>query len=134
VPRISAEARAGAMLRADGMHPKPPEYLSVPAKKVWAEMVECRPFDFFQPGALHLLEQLVVTVVAARAVAPRLEADPFDADIADLYGKYMQKSAMLCQKLRLSIQSALRTEAGKLDEIETLPKDDTLFGGNVVRF
>jgi hypothetical protein len=125
-------------VRADE-HPQPPKHLSKAAQAVWREIVECRPVDFFQPGALHLLEQLCVVVVAARKVGELIEGDPLDADAAKLYTEYMQRCAMHCQKLRLSIQSALRTESGKLDEKEPTArgrtgKDDVLYGGNVLRF
>jgi phage terminase small subunit len=69
MPRQSAEARSAAVWREGGEHPKPPKHLSTAAKAVWREIVDCRPVDFFQPGALHLLEQLCVMVVAARGVA-----------------------------------------------------------------
>jgi hypothetical protein len=68
MPRISPEARSGAAWRAQGVHPEPPKDLSRQAKAVWHEIVGCRPVDFFKPGALHLLEQLCVMVVAARMV------------------------------------------------------------------
>jgi hypothetical protein len=118
MPRISAEARSAAAWRAQGVHPKPPENLSKPAKAIWHEIVDCRPADFFKPGALHLLEQLCVATVAARRVADLVEEDPSDQRAATTYTMYMQRCAMHCQKLRLSIQSALRTEAGELDEKE----------------
>ena len=62
-----------------------------------------------------------------------------DRDAKDAYADYAQRCAMHCQKLRLSIQSALRTESGKLDEKEPTArgrtgKDDVLYGGNVIRF
>lgn len=139
MPRPSAEARAAAALREGGGHPKPPEHLSDAAKAVWHEIVDCRPVDFFQPGAQHLLEQLCVMVVAARKIAGTIEEDPSDMRAATIYANFTQRCAMHCQKLRLSIQSALRCDSRKLDEKEPLEKgrkgkDDLLFGGNVVRF
>ena len=118
MPRISPEARSGAAWRAQGVHPEPPKNLSQPAKAVWQEIVGCRPVDFFKPGALHLLEQLCVMVVAARTIGQIVEENPLDEDAAKAYTTYAQRCAMHCQKLRLSIQSALRTEAGELNEEE----------------
>jgi hypothetical protein len=118
MPRISPEARSAAAWRAQGVHPEPPKHLSQKAKAVWQEIVGCRPVDFFKPGALHLLEQLCVMVVAARMIGVIVEKNPLDEDAAKAYTNYAQRCAMHCQKLRLSIQSALRTEAGELDEAE----------------
>jgi hypothetical protein len=139
MPRISAEARSGSVWREGGNHPQPPKHMSKAAQRIWREIVNCRPIDFFQPGALHLLEQLCVVTVAARRVAEMLEEDPANPEYASLYNNYMQRCAMHCQKLRLSIQSALRTESGKLDEKEPKAKGqkgkaEVLFGGNVVKF
>jgi hypothetical protein len=118
MPRISPEARSAAAWRAEGVHPKPPENLSEPAKAIWHEIVDCRAVDFFKPGSLHLLEQLCVMVVAARTIGMIVEKNPLDEDAARAYTNYAQRCAMHCQKLRLSIQSALRTEAGELNEEE----------------
>ena len=137
MPRASPEARAAAALRQGGRHPRAPAYLGEVGKTVWREIVECRPVDFFQPGALHLLEQLCVAIVAARGVAKQVQQGPDDADGAKLYMEYMQRCAMHCQKLRLSIQTEVDRKSGKLDEREPKVrkvKDDVLFGGNVVKF
>jgi hypothetical protein len=139
MPRASPEARAAAALRQGGKHPRPPAYLGAEEKAVWREIGECRPVDFFQPGALHLLEQLCIMTVAARRIGVEVQERPADADAAKLYVEYASRCAMHCQKLRLSIQSALRTESGKLDEKDPSSrgqkgKSDVLFGGKVVNF
>jgi hypothetical protein len=139
MPRASPEARAAAALRQGGKHPRPPGYLSEDEKAVWHEIVACRPVDFFQPGALHLLEQLCVAMVAARRVAQSVQERPDDAESAKLYMEYMQRCAMHCQKLRISVQTEVDRKSGKLDEKEPTvrgrkDKSDVLFGGNVVKF
>ncbi len=139
MPRISAEARSAAAWRQGGKHPQPPKEFDADEKAVWREIVECRPVDFFQPGALHLLEQLCVATVAARKVAAIVRERPGNSEAAKLYLSYAHQCAMHCTKLRLSIQSALRTESGKLDEREPTAKgqngrSDVLFGGDVVKF
>jgi phage terminase small subunit len=85
MPRISAEARTAAHWQGGGQHPKPPSDLSNAAKAVWREIVDCRPVDFFRPGALHLLEQLCVATVAARHVAKLIEDDPANPEYIQLY-------------------------------------------------
>jgi hypothetical protein len=85
------------------------------------------------------LEQLCVAVVAARVVARDVEQDPRDEDAARAYMNWMQRCAMHCQKLRLSIQTEVDRKSGQLDEKEPSRKgqngeSDVLFGSNVVKF
>jgi hypothetical protein len=56
MPRISAEARAAAVFRSGVAGQEPPEHLTVAAKRLWREIVDDRPADFFRPGSLQLLE------------------------------------------------------------------------------
>jgi hypothetical protein len=53
--RQSLEERSAAAWRAGDRHPVAPKTLSIRAKKVWREVVECRPPDYFRPGSLVLL-------------------------------------------------------------------------------
>ena len=64
--RISAENRSGSVWRAGTKHPRPPAHLTPAAKRIWREVVECRPADFFRPGALHLLETFCEGVATQR--------------------------------------------------------------------
>jgi hypothetical protein len=73
MPRQSIEARSAAIYRRGGKRPSPPANLSDEAKKLWREIVEDRPIDYFRPGALYLLEQLCVMTVAARRVSAWLQ-------------------------------------------------------------
>jgi hypothetical protein len=132
MPRASVESKSAALWRSGSKHPAPPKTLSREAKAIWKEIVLARPADFFAPGALHLLEQFCVATVAARQVARSIEIDP-TAD-TDIYAKYMTLCAGHAQKLRLSIQSALRTESGKNDEREAeAEKKTALLGGRHLR-
>jgi hypothetical protein len=140
LPRQSAEARAAAYLRQGGKYPSPPANLSDDAKKLWKEIVEDRPIDYFRPGALYLLEQLCIMTVAAHRVSAWLQERPGDEEAAALYLKYAHQCAMHCTKLRLSIQTEVDRKSGQLDEKEPSVKGrkekaDVLFGGsNVVKF
>lgn len=139
MPRQSAEAQSAAFYRRGGKHPTAPEHLSDDAKKLWKEIVEDRPIDYFRPGALHLLEQLCIMTVAARQVGASLQENPDDEVSAALYLKYTHQCAMHCTKLRLSIQTEVDRKAGQLDEKEPTTKgrkgkSDVLFGSNVVKF
>jgi hypothetical protein len=78
-------------------------------------------------------------MVAARRVAQSVQERPDDAESAKLYMEYMQRCAMHCQKLRISVQTEVDRKSGKLDEKEPTvrgrkDKSDVLFGGNVVKF
>jgi hypothetical protein len=116
MPRISAEARAAAAWQVGSRSPAPPKGLSPGARSVWREIVDSRPPDYFRPGALHLLEQLCAVIALARQLAPEVQERPADTAIAGQYLKFTQTTALLCQKLRLSIQSSTRPVAGILDE------------------
>jgi hypothetical protein len=140
MPRQSAEARSAAFMRQGGKHPAPPANLSDDGKKLWKEIVEDRPIDFFRPGALQLLEQLCIMVVSARRVGAYFQERPGDKEAADQYLKLAHQCAMHCTKLRLSIQTEVDRKSGQLDEKSETPKgrkakaESVLFGGNVVAF
>ena len=116
MPRQSIEARSAAIFRRGGKRPTPPANLSDEAKKLWREIVEDRPIDFFRPGALQLLEQLCIMTVSARRVGAYFQERPGDKDAADQYLKLAHQCAMHCQKLRLSIE--VDRKSGQLDEKE----------------
>ena len=81
MPRQSAENKAAAAWRSGGKRPEPPKHLSRVAKAMWRQIVNSRPPDHFGPGATHLLESFVVVTLAARDLAPAVEADPRDAAV-----------------------------------------------------
>jgi phage terminase small subunit len=134
MPRLSAEARSSSVWRAGGgEHPRAPKHLSREAKGIWREIVESRPADFFSPGSLHLLEQFCVTMVAQRANMAAVEARPFDDEVVERLARLGALLNATATKLRLSIQSALRTESGKNDEREATPAKAELIGGRRLR-
>jgi hypothetical protein len=116
------------------------------------EIVECRPIDFFQPGSLTLLAQFCVMAMAQEANLRAMQIDPANREVQKRVRDMAQCLNTTAQKLRLSIQSALRSESGKLTEREpsssaarwlrgdkgpsqrSKGKDDLLFGANVVKF
>ena len=130
MPRSSPEAVAAASWRQGGHHPQPPRHLGKQERQIWREIVECRAVDFFEPGSLHLLEEFCTAIVAQRGVAKVIAADPMNGEAAALFTKYGALTATLAQKLRLSIQSALRTESRKNEE--RLPASAPLLGGEAV--
>jgi phage terminase small subunit len=122
MPRISAEARSAAALREGGQHPKPPECLGRRAKAIWREIVEDRPVDFFRPGARTLLANYCAMAAVQEQNIRTLDEDPLNPEFQRLVRDMSTSLNMTAAKLRLSIQSALRCESGKLDEKEPSTK------------
>ena len=75
MPRISPAARAAAVWRAGGRKPAPPKHMSAAAKRIWRQIVDDRPGDWFRASNLLLLEQLCETVAAQRVALAKLQAD-----------------------------------------------------------
>lgn len=126
MPRASSEARAAAAYRAGQQKPEPPERIGARASEIWREIVAAKAPDFFDAGNLPLLEQYCVAIAAAE----RLIGEDGDvvANVA-LYAKLMTKCAAHAQKLRLSIQSALRGESRKVNERQPV-RTNGLIGGS----
>jgi hypothetical protein len=88
-----------------------------------------RPVDFFAPGSLQLLEQFCTASVAQRENMKLLEINPADDKAVDRLVKLGTLLNTTAQKLRLSIQSALRIESRKNEERE--PEVSDLLGGGI---
>ena len=137
MPRKSAEAIAAARFLASpsGRHPSPPADMPEAAKRVWKDIVECRPVDFFRGGSLQLLEQFCRQTVIARQMTAAVEADPTDRDAVGSMTKVSASLTTLATKLRLSIQAengrhGLDRAEGKLNE--AAPKASSLLGGHAM--
>ena len=128
MPRQSAEDRAAAAWRAGGAGPKPPKFLSRKAKALWREIVRSRPVDYLGPGSTQLLESFVVASVAARELAPKIDADPGNKDLAEAFRRHSAVMATMATKLRLAVSSAIKPHSGKLTE--RAGAHGPLIGGN----
>jgi phage terminase small subunit len=137
MPRASAEARSAATWRAKGEWPAAPAYLSREAKKLWKQIVEARPADYFQPGSLQLLEQFCETMVTQRIALENMATVARDPDALALAVKTMKDLAAVLNstalKLRISIQAEVDRKSGKLDEKEPAVSASSLLGSGVVR-
>jgi hypothetical protein len=137
MPRKSSEALAAAVWLAGGKPPPPPRDLQREERHLWKRIVNARPPDFFMEGSLQLLANYVRTLVQlGRAMDTVAALDPAsDRDAyAQAVGTAAKLNAMavaLATKLRLSIQSAIRTDSGKNNEGGSA--DPLLFGSNVTR-
>jgi phage terminase small subunit len=128
MPRISSEAKSGALWRAGIDPPKAPKHLSREAKTIWTSIVQSRPADFFDAGNLPLLEQYCSVVPAQRQTMADLERDPTDYGTIDRLVKFGNFLNAIASKLRLTPQSTTRPESGKNYERE--PRRNSLIAGN----
>jgi hypothetical protein len=137
MPRKSPEALAAAAWLAGGKPPAPPNDLQKEERLLWKRIVNARPPDFFMEGNLQLLANYVRTLVQLRRAMDAVASlDP--AVDREAYGQAVGTAAKLnamvvslATKLRLSIQSAIRTDSGKNNEGGSA--DPLLFGSNVTR-
>jgi hypothetical protein len=122
MPRRSLEALAADVLRirtpSDKGLPQPPSGLSRESSEVWHSIVERWPAGHFKPGALHLLEQFCVAVVAARKVGVKLLEDPANTKIQSVYLGWVKQCSGHCQKLGLTNQNIVDRKSRMLHEVE----------------
>lgn len=130
MPRMSVEAKAAEVWKHGGKHPKAPMRLSSEARKLWREIVETRPIDYFRPGSLTLLEQLCEVTIAQRAALRDLSGDPTNAALVKTCKDLTNMTVSLSRQLRLSVVSTIDNASGKTNEKET--KLDELLGGDRV--
>jgi hypothetical protein len=133
MPRISTSEIA-ANFRAGRKPPAAPEYLSHEARQYWEGIVAARPVDFFTEGNLQLLEQYCRTLVLLRRASDLLDT----IDVADA-GHFAEQVTVVCRlttmavmlatKLRLTVQSSIRGDAGIFSE-RAAPRSP-LLGGNI---
>jgi hypothetical protein len=136
MPRISIEDRSASAFRAGTARREPPRHLRAPAKRLWREIVDDRPVDWFRPGSYELLEQYVEFAVQQRALVKalaRLGAD--DDDYPRLLRSVTRLTltmATLSVRLRLSVQSDVDRRSGKTAE-KGDGERDRLLGGAALR-
>jgi hypothetical protein len=117
--RISA---ATPILPGKGRPPPPPE-LSERERKLWTDVVESRPLNFFDSGTLPLLAAYCMHTILARDLAAELRIHITDK----LRKAYRQETSMLAtlsSKLRLAkLQNGRRKhQHSDAEEIERTPK------------
>jgi hypothetical protein len=147
MPRKSLEGRSVVSSRkASGGGHAPPRDMTPPAKALWRRIILSKPYDWFDPGSLVLLAQYCeLAVQSDLLVARRRELDlpspdenlpiSVDSALAEALERRISSHVMmltnLATKLRLSVQSAVRRDDGRLDEKR--PGAHRLLGGNVTR-
>jgi hypothetical protein len=109
--------------------------LSPKAKALWRRITDTKPPDFFEPAAQELLAQFCELCVTQRINHDMLRRDALNPEFQQMAARLQAPINSLAVKLRLSPSAVLSKKDGRLDETEPqTSKDDTLFGGNVVRF
>ena len=140
MPRISAEARGAAAFRAGGSVPEPPRHLSKEAAEIWRKIAASKPVDWFDDGAMALLEDYCAAVLDARYVNDRLEKARATDDEPDDHKSLRKQAALsstrligLATKLRLSVQAQIDRNSRKITERGTQEAaGDKLIGGKAV--
>jgi phage terminase small subunit len=127
MPRISPAARAAAIWKTGGQKPRPPKHLSADAKRIWSEIVDDRPADWFRPGSLLMLEQLCEVMVAQRKALMQLAKNPNDPDTIRAVKDFAAIVNGTAVKLRLSVQADVDRRSRRVDEKE--PGADVLLLG-----
>jgi hypothetical protein len=134
MPRLSTAAIAAANLHVGGKAPAAPASLNQEAREHWERIVAARPVDYFAEGNLQLLAQYCRVLVPLRRASDLLDtintADVghFAEQVA-VVGRLTTMAITLATKLRLTIQSSVRGDAGILNE-RPAPRSP-LLGGNI---
>jgi hypothetical protein len=137
MPRHSAEERAAAFYRAGKKPATPPRGISPAARRIWRDIVNSKPVDWFDVGSLQLLRLHCENVAAANEVSARLSTAEVGstefsrcAANAKMLGSAIATSA---RQLRLTVQHAIEYhERTKLREVKPAPRRngaDNLTGG-----
>jgi phage terminase small subunit len=133
--RKSLEARAATVWRAGGNPPPPPSELSDEAQQVWVRVAASKSPDWFDDGNLALLESYCDLTARMRAARAALDeagttqpgklgpAPSAELRVVEIINRQL---VVLATKLRLTIQSALRGDSGRVSE---RPKINPLLGG-----
>jgi phage terminase small subunit len=133
MPRISAEAKSAAAFRAGIARRKPPRHLSAAAKRLWREIVEDRPVDYFRPGSYEALEQFCEYTIQLRGtlkVLRRASSEDYPRVLRSA-ARLSAVLAPLARRLRLSVQASSRYDASKTGERGDGARDRLLGGAAV---
>ena len=136
MPRMSAEARGAATFQPDVKPHAAPENLTQDEQKVWYDIINSKPVDWFDQGSLVLLERYCCLVVDVRVLTEqvRTAATPLLRSFAR---KELNQTTMvmgnIATRCRLSVQAAVDRRNKILDEKGAGAKaDDKLLGGRAV--
>jgi hypothetical protein len=134
MPRLSAEERAAAAFRSGITRRAPPRRLCTQGKRLWREIVDDRPVDFFRPGSFELLEQFCQLTVQLRLLHKQLRKVPPNeyAGVALTISRLSATVSTLARQLRLTILSDIHRQGAKAVE-RGEGERDRLLGGAALR-
>jgi hypothetical protein len=120
MPRKSVAAMMTvAVLPQRPKPPSPPRDLDRAAARLWRDIAEDRPVDWWNPGSLRLLRRFCRTAVYAERLHDALDDELIGSDTAVLVFKQILAAnaslGILAAKMRLSVQAAIdgrSTKAG----------------------
>jgi hypothetical protein len=87
------------------------------AEKLWREIVDARPADFFMPGSLSMLRTYCELSVELEKLTARMsdETSEYDA-LLNRISKLAMLQATFGRQLRISVQSAMRVRTAQRNE------------------
>jgi phage terminase small subunit len=132
MPRRSAEDRSASYYRTGGKPPLAPSYLSPKAKRLWKDIVSCRPPELFKPGSQELLGQYCELCIQQEMYLTWLRDDRRNPELQATVIKVATTLCQLATKLRLALTS-IDKRSGILTEREPEGSADNvtlLFGGS----
>jgi len=121
-PKSQAEKSVAQVSRIDAVRrPKPPATLSDEQSRVWLEIVEALPADWFGRETFGILEQYCKHVISARRVADLIDAEEKAPDLdLDRYDKLFKMQeregramSSLATRLRITKQATTHKDKGK---------------------
>lgn len=130
MPRLSADAKAGALYRQGGAPPKPPKGLSRRATAIWREVTAARAGDFFDEGSLPLLRQYCVMSALAETLEKQLV--PGQTKVLVEHLRVVRLVSTLAMRLRLTPQAHHRRDAAIVTE-RAAPSSPLIGGAAVIR-
>ena len=133
--RKSSEEIAASRWRAGSKPPKPPANLDRTSRRLWKEIAEGQPPDWWNPATLRLLRRYCRTAVYCERVADALDVAELGSTEAVRLSKQViamnSSLGILAQKMRLSTQVTMSARStGKMAE-RGVP-DSPLIGGFAV--
>jgi hypothetical protein len=138
MPRRTGDEIAGANFRNRNYpRPKPPEWLSLPAKAIFAAIISDRPIEWFRPGSVDLLAQYAAFAAEFARGAAQLENIAAGTPAHDAEIKHLARISAACISLanacRISVQSGVHRRASAVTEERGIGDDpDRLLGGFAV--
>jgi hypothetical protein len=134
MPRRSPEERSASHYRVGAKPPAAPDCLSAEGKRIWKQIVNTRPYDFFDAASQVLLAQFVELSATQQINLQMLRLEPRDEQWQRQARQMQAVLNSTAVKLRLAPSSVLSKKRAILSETEVDTSDNEnnvlLFGGS----